>query len=155
VLALAFHGQHVGRLELARRAPGEEFTGAELRLFDGLARQIGVAAYAVALTADLQRSRERLVSAREEERRRLRRDLHDGLGPLLAGISLKLGAARNLLRGDPDAAEALLSELADEAQAAVGTCAESSTICGRRPSISWGWCRRSASRRHASTARWR
>ncbi len=120
VLALAFHGQDVGRLELARRAPGEEFTGAELRLFEGLARQIGVAAYAVALTGDLQRSRERLVTAREEERRRLRRDLHDGLGPLLAGISLKLGAARNLLPGDPDAAEALLSQLADEAQAAVG-----------------------------------
>jgi len=74
----------------------------------------------VALTAELQRSRERLVTAREEERRRLRRDLHDGLGPLLAGISLKLGAAGNLLRGDPDPAEALLSQLADEAHAAVG-----------------------------------
>jgi len=45
------------------------------------ARQVGVAAYAIQVTRDLQRSRERLVAAREEERRRLRRDLHDGLGP--------------------------------------------------------------------------
>ena len=50
--------------------------------------------HAEALTADLLDSRQRLVSAREEERRRLRRDLHDGLGPLLTGIGLNLDAAR-------------------------------------------------------------
>ena len=77
-----------------------------------MALQAGVAAHAVRLTADLQRSRERLVTAREEERRRLRRDLHDGLGPQLASLTLTLAAARELLRHDVDAADRLLQELA-------------------------------------------
>jgi signal transduction histidine kinase len=73
----------------------------------------------VRLTADLQRSRERLVTAREEERRRLRRDLHDGLGPQLASLTLTLAAARELLRHDVDAADVLLQELAIHTQAAI------------------------------------
>jgi signal transduction histidine kinase len=72
----------------------------------------------VRLTADLQRSRERLVTAREEERRRLRRDLHDGVGPQLAALTLKIETARNLLSDDPTA-DALLSDLAQRARAAV------------------------------------
>ena len=71
------------------------------------------------LTADLQRSRERLVTAREEERRRLRRDLHDGLGPQLASLTLTLDAARELLRHDVDAADMLLQELSAHTQAAI------------------------------------
>src|ERR1700681_773094 len=70
------------------------------------------------LTVDLQRSRERLVAAREEERRRLRRDLHDGLGPALASVTLMADATRNLLTQDPAAADALLTKLKAEAQAA-------------------------------------
>ena len=62
-----------------------------------MARQVAVAAHAVRLTDDLQRSRERLVLAREEERRRLRRDLHDGLGSALAGLALYAGNARRAL----------------------------------------------------------
>src|SRR5262249_30976412 len=75
--------------------------------------------HAVRLTADLRRSRERLVAALEEERRRLRRDLHDGLGPQLASQTLTLTAARQLLRQDPDQAEALLAAAIQHAQAAV------------------------------------
>jgi signal transduction histidine kinase len=75
-----------------------------------------VAAHAVRLTAELQRSRERLVAAREEERRRLRRDLHDGLGPALASQTLTLTAARQLLRANPEQAEALLAEAIRHAQ---------------------------------------
>jgi signal transduction histidine kinase len=59
------------------------------------------------------------VSAREEERRRLRRDLHDGLGPTLAGQTLKVGAIRNLLARDPSAADRLLVELGAEIEAAI------------------------------------
>jgi signal transduction histidine kinase len=80
----------------------------------------------VRLTAELRRSnarliaaRERLVTAREEERRRLRRDLHDGLGPALAALTLKVGAARKLLPRDREAADALLAELSDDIQATV------------------------------------
>jgi len=74
---------------------------------------------ALKLSADLQRSRERLVEAREEERRRLRRDLHDGLGPQLSSQALTIDAVRALMRRDPDAAEALLLDLKADAQAAV------------------------------------
>jgi signal transduction histidine kinase len=118
-LALAYQGEPVGRLVLGQRSPGEAFSRTELRLFEDLARQAAVAVHAVRLTADLQRSRERLVSAREEERRRLRRDLHDGLGPQLAGVGLQLDAARNLLDRDPAAADALLRQLGGEVQSAI------------------------------------
>jgi len=70
-------------------------------------------------TAELQRARERLVAAREEERRRLRRDLHDGLGPALAGAALKVEAAENLLTSDPRAAAGLLEDARAEIHAAV------------------------------------
>src|ERR687897_12751 len=92
-LPLTYGAELVGRLNLAPRAPGEEFSSSDRRLLEDLARQAGVAAHAARLTADLQRSRERLVTAREEERRRLRRDLHDGLGPQLAPQTLKVGSA--------------------------------------------------------------
>jgi len=84
-------------------------------LLEDLAPQVGVAVHAVRLTADLQRSREQLVLAREEERRRLRRDLHDGLGPQLAGLALKLETLRNRLHGDP-LADSLLADLAKQTQ---------------------------------------
>jgi len=71
------------------------------------------------LTADLQRSREHLVTAREEERRRLRRDLHDGLGPQLSSQTFTLSAIKKLLRQDPDTAEHLLSDAITHAQEAI------------------------------------
>jgi signal transduction histidine kinase len=79
-----------------------------------LAAALAPAVQAARLRADLIRSRERLVVAREEERRRLRRDLHDGLGPALAGLSLKLDTARNLLGDGP-----LLREMRADVQATV------------------------------------
>ncbi len=67
----------------------------------------------------LRRSRVALVVAREDERRRLRRDLHDGLGPSLAAMTIKLGVARRQVRDDPAAAESLLDQVTGEAQAAI------------------------------------
>jgi len=88
-------------------------------LLEDLGRRAGVAVHAARLTADLQHSRERLVRAQEEERRRLRRDLHDGLGPRLAALTLKVGAARSLYPQDPTAADALLTELEADMEAAL------------------------------------
>ena len=118
VLPLVYNNETVGRLEVSPRAKGEPYAPADRRLLEDLARQAGVAAHAVRLTADLQRSRERLVTAREEERRRLRRDLHDGVGPRLAALTLKIETARNRLSHDP-AADYLLSDLAGRAHEAV------------------------------------
>lgn len=71
------------------------------------------------LAADLQRSREQTITALEDERRRLRRDLHDGLGPRLSGIAFTLDAVRNSLRSDADSAEALLLTLRAETVTAI------------------------------------
>jgi signal transduction histidine kinase len=124
-LPLVYQTEQVGELVLAPRAPGEHFSPADRALLEDVARQAGIAAHAVRLTADLkrltvdlQRERERLVTAREEERRRLRRDLHDGLGPQLASLTLKLETARNRLAYDP-LAQTLLSDLTGRTQNAV------------------------------------
>ncbi len=99
---------------------GEAFSAADRRLLTGIAQRAGAAVQAVQLTADLRRSRERLVLAREEERRRLRRDLHDGLGPQLASLTLKIDAVSNVLADDPAAAERLLGEIKLQTQGAIG-----------------------------------
>ena len=71
------------------------------------------------LAADLQQSREETITALEEERRRLRRDLHDGLGPRLSGIAFTTDAARNSLRSDPDTTDSLLVSLRAETVIAI------------------------------------
>jgi signal transduction histidine kinase len=118
-LPLIYQAETVGQLLVAPRAPGETFTPSEQKLLEDIALQAGIAAHAIQLTTDLQRSRERLVAAREEERRRLRRDLHDGLGPQLASLTLTVAAARELLHHDADAADRLLQELAIHTQSAI------------------------------------
>ena len=110
-LSLLYQGEMVGQLLLGARAPGEKFSSADRRLLDDLAREAGVAVHAVRLTTDLQRSRESLVTTREEERRRLRRDLHDGLGPTLASLVQLVDTARTLVAKDPDAAGILLRDI--------------------------------------------
>jgi len=92
-----FQGETAGVLFASPRNPGESFSSAEIRLLQNLARQAGTAVRNAQLTADLQRSRQTLVTAREEERHRLRRDLHDGIGPTMAGLALKLDAAKDLV----------------------------------------------------------
>ena len=104
----------VGVLRLAgvHRGPS---VGAVL---DALAHQLAPVVRALELTRELQASRERLILSREEERRRLRRELHDGLGPALAALTLQVDTARNTVGNDPVVDRALVG-LRDYVQEAV------------------------------------
>lgn len=117
VLDLVHRSESVGRLVVSPRSAEEPFDVTDRRLLDSVAGQVAVVAHALCLSADLQRSRERLVVTREEERRRLRRDLHDGLQPALAGVALGLEAVRNVV-GPDNGANELLGRLSDELQTA-------------------------------------
>lgn len=119
ILPLIYQAETMGQLHFAPRAPGETFSPADKRLLDELARHAGLAAHAVRLTSDLQHAREHLVTAREEERRRLRRDLHDGLGSALTSVMFKLDATDELLERDPAKARALLADVRVQTQASI------------------------------------
>lgn len=117
---LTHQGEIVGWLQVGRRAPDEALNPADERLLRNIARQAGAAVHNAQLTADLQQSRQQIITSREEERRRLRRDLHDGLGPSLASLLLEARVLRRMIRDDQDAAE----KLADEMQADIRTTIE-------------------------------
>jgi signal transduction histidine kinase len=118
-LPLVHAGERVGTLLIGARAHGEGLSAADRRLLEDFARRASAAASAVTLSLEVQRSRERLVTAREEERRRLRGDLHDGLGPTLAGAILTIDAARRVLVSDPETADALLDRAAASVEGTV------------------------------------
>lgn len=120
VFPLTYQGETFGEMRLGTRAADEAFSPAEARLLTTITRQASVAAYAARQTVDLKRSRERLVATREEERLRIRRDLHDGIGPTLAGLGLQASALKHLFRNDPDAAEQAVDELKAELGRAAG-----------------------------------
>jgi signal transduction histidine kinase len=119
-LPLIHQAERVGQMIFAHRSPNEGFSEAEYKLLRNIARQTGTAVHAARLTSDLRHSRQQLITTREEERRRLRRDLHDGLGPTLATLALKIDTARNLLTRDPTSADQLLVETKDRIQETLG-----------------------------------
>ncbi len=120
VIPMFHQRENVGRLLISPRSPSERFTDKERQLLDDIAVQAGAVASSVRLTRTLQQARERLVFAREEERRRIRRDLHDGLGPTLATQTLSLDAAIDLLPDDPEAAQRALQSIKRQNAALIG-----------------------------------
>jgi two-component system NarL family sensor kinase len=118
-LPLEHAGQRVGTLVVGARDHHEELGAADRRLLEVFAERASAAVSAVGLSVEVQRAREQLVTAREEERRRLRSDLHDGLGPKLAGAVLTIDAARRLIKTDPEAADALLDGAAANVEGTV------------------------------------
>ena len=111
IVALHHQGDLVGRMVVARRSPGEPLHDDDRRLLEDVAHQAAALVHGLRLNVALQRSREQLVLAREEERRRLRRDLHDELGPSLASQTFRLDAILDLLDRDPTAAAELVASL--------------------------------------------
>ncbi len=116
---IAFQGESIGMLIVSPRFAGERLSKADHTLLAALSQPIGAVIHAMELTLDLRRSREQILRTREEERRRIGNDLHDGLGPSMAGMSFELGAARNLLMRDPAKADLVLSALQQRMQSSV------------------------------------
>lgn len=130
-LPLVYYNQVVGYLACAPRTGEDEFSPGDRRLLTQIATQTAGAVSAVRFSRILQESRARLVAAREEERRRLRRDLHDGLGPVLASQGLKLSAAHQLMDRRPETARQLLAEVLAQNEQTVGEVRR--LIYGLRP----------------------
>jgi signal transduction histidine kinase len=124
VVMLTHHGEVAGRLIVGwEDAPSLRHR--DERILEQLIGPLSLAVGWVRLTEDLRRSSVAIVSAREEERRRLRRDLHDGIGPSLTGVSLGLRTAvrqlaRVAARDGVEPAQRLLEQVADEVDASVG-----------------------------------
>jgi len=108
---LVYQAEVIGSLLASSRSPGESLNAADRLVLEGVARQASAVVHAARLTHDLQASRRQILTVREEERRRLRRDLHDGLGPVLATLTLQAEAAREWMPTNPEKSCALLGEI--------------------------------------------
>jgi Histidine kinase len=120
-------GEVLGALTVTKRR-GEALTPIEIKLMDDLAHQAGLVLKNVGLTSDLQArlddlraSRQRLVAAQENERRRLERNLHDGAQQHLVAIKIKLGLVEMLATRDPEKAKATIVALKHDADEALET----------------------------------
>ena len=109
-------GTRLGALELEPAPDRDAFGRGDRRLLEDVGAQVGTVVQAVLANRELRRSRQEIVTAREEERRRLRRDLHDGLGPSLATMAMRLESAHDLIGTDPAQAGDAVAGLADLAR---------------------------------------
>jgi two-component system NarL family sensor kinase len=116
---LMYRGERVGDLLVGVRPGDQRLNAADLAVLDLLAAPLAVAQHATRLSDALQISRERLVTATEEERRRLHRELHDSLGPTLTGAAFTADAAGNLIGSDPPQAIRLTTQAGVQIRAAI------------------------------------
>ncbi|WP_214416343.1 sensor histidine kinase [Sphaerisporangium fuscum] len=130
-IPLEWHGETVGRLLLGRPGARRFPAAHDERVLATLVPYAADVAHAVRMAADLQRSRERILAAREEERRRLRRDLHDGLGQTLSSMAMTINMARSSLKKSPDSADTLLRDLRTGMDAVSGDIRQ--LVYGLRP----------------------
>ncbi|WP_369054836.1 sensor histidine kinase [Kineococcus terrestris] len=118
---LTYRGQPLGRILLPSGPTGRSrLSRRDERLLGDLVRQAALAARAEALADDLQASRARILTVREEDRRRVRRDLHDGLGPVLGAAVMAVDTVRNLAPDLPEPAQRMLGRVRDDVQEALG-----------------------------------
>jgi two-component system NarL family sensor kinase len=111
-------GEQVGELTVGVRSGEKQLGAADRAVLDLMAVPIGVALRAQALSEAVQLSRREIVGTREEERRRLRRDLHDGLGPMLTGLGFRADAVVNLA-DDADRVRSLGADIREGIDAAI------------------------------------
>lgn len=111
--------EHLGELIVGLRGGESRLDPIDERLLSLLSAPLAIAVRARELADDLADSREQVISAREEERRLLRRDLHDGLGPLLTGVVLNAETALRSVKSDPERAMVLLGQLRDQTTSAL------------------------------------
>lgn len=111
--------ERIGELVVGLRLGERRLDAADERVLSLLASPLTVAVQSGRLAAELQVSRQRVISGREEERRRIRRDLHDGLGPVLTGVVLNADAALRLLEADRARSAELLETLRDQTISAI------------------------------------
>jgi signal transduction histidine kinase len=107
-MPIAYRGELVGWLHLPA-GPVQRLRGADEALLADMVRQAAAAARTGRLADQLQQSRERMVTAVEDERRRLRNELHDGLGPTLAAVASRIDTARITARRSADEADQSLA----------------------------------------------
>jgi signal transduction histidine kinase len=115
-LPIAFRDTEVGRLVLPARGLRSRLSSRDEKLLGDLVRQAATAARTSRLADELQSSRDRLVNTREDERHRIRRDLHDGLGPAMAGVVYQLETARLLVDSEPARAGAQIDAVRGQVQ---------------------------------------
>ena len=112
------HDELLGALTVAM-PPEDPMTPAKAKLVVDLAAQAGLVLRNVRLIEELRDSRRRLVTAQDEERRRLERNIHDGAQQQLVALSIKLGLAESLVDRDPSKARELMSALRAESSEAL------------------------------------
>jgi signal transduction histidine kinase len=148
---LTVPGGGAGELVVGRRTPGEPLSEADRGLLGDAARQIATAAHSFRLARDLQAARQRLVRAREQERVRVRRDLHDGLGPLLGAVTLQLDVLAGRVPADDLAGRALAERIKTEVRQALSDLRR--VVDGLRPAALDELGLREALEAHASALR--